>query len=182
MKYILISDIHGCEPTLRQALSKADEMQADRILILGDILYHGPRNSIPEGYNPQEVVAMLNLLKDRIIAVRGNCDAEVDQMLLNFPCMSDYALIQENRTTFFATHGHIYNPQQLPSLSAGNVFMYGHTHLWQLEYQNGIILCNPGSITFPKENRPATFGFYEEGVLSIHRLDDGTILKDMQLA
>lgn len=182
MKYLILSDIHGSEKAVQKALSYFKSLKADRILILGDILYHGPRNPIPSGYNPQGVVALLNLLKDSILAVRGNCEAEVDQMLLDFPCMGDFLIVQDGDNQLFVTHGHLYSPASLPSLPKGAAFLYGHTHLWQATIQDGIILFNPGSITLPKENRPATFGIYEDGCLSVCRLDDGQVLSSVDMS
>ena len=160
---------------MRRALSYMEPLGADRILILGDVLYHGPRNPIPAGYDPQGVVALLNPLADRIAAVRGNCEAEVDQMLLDFPCMGDYLLLQEPRCTIFATHGHLYSPEALPKfVHAGDVFAYGHTHLYQLEENaEGIVLFNPGSVTLPKQGRPATFGLIADDAISVRLLETG---------
>lgn len=181
MRYLILSDIHGSEAAVRKALGYFELLKADRILILGDILYHGPRNPIPNGYNPQGVVALLNPLKDKIIAVRGNCEAEVDQMLLDFPCMGDYVIIQDDDRLYFATHGHLYHPAALPSLTKGSVFLYGHTHLWQNEIQEGILLFNPGSVTLPKENREATFGFCDNGLFSIRTLEGNHLLSSVDL-
>lgn len=181
MKYLIVSDIHGSEAAVRKVLEYYKELQADRILILGDILYHGPRNPIPEGYNSQGVVALLNPLKDKILAVRGNCEAEVDQMLLEFPCMGDYLLLQDNAYQLFATHGHLYSPSSLPTLQSGSAFLYGHTHLWQLEWQDDILLFNPGSITLPKQDRPATFGFYEDGEFRVLKLEDGAVFASLKM-
>lgn len=181
MKYLILSDIHGSETAVRKALQYYGKFQTDRILILGDVLYHGPRNPIPEGYNPQGVVALLNLLKDKILAVRGNCEAEVDQMLLEFPCMGDYLMLQDNEYSLFATHGHLYSPASLPALQPGSAFLYGHTHLWQLERKDDILLFNPGSITLPKENRPATLGIYEDGEFRILKLEDGEELAVLKM-
>ncbi len=157
MKYLIISDIHGCALSTKKVIDYFNDNEFDKIILLGDILYHGPRNEIPKGYNPKEVIALLNPIKDKIIAVRGNCDAEVDQMVLEFPCRSDYAIIQNEGRTIFATHGHMWNPDKMPALEKGSVFLYGHTHLFEKREENGILICNPGSITLPKENRPATF-------------------------
>lgn len=179
MRTMIISDLHGSEQTTRQALKYFGELNCDRLLILGDILYHGPRNPIPQGHNPQGVVELLNPLKDKIIAVRGNCEAEVDQMLLEFPCMADYALIEEEGIRIFATHGHLYNPGKLPFLPTGALFLYGHTHLWEVCREKGITICNPGSITLPKQGREATFAIYEAGIISVHRLEDGVRLASL---
>lgn len=183
MKILIFSDIHGCATSLRKLLRYNELLKPDYLLILGDILYHGPRNPIPPGYDPQQVVALLNPLKDKIIAVRGNCEAEVDQMLLEFPCMSDDARIFDQQHQLFATHGHLYHPEKLPLLTPGSVFLYGHTHLWQLEKKKDhpVILFNPGSITLPKEQRPATFGYYDEGILSVRALEGGKILAELSI-
>ncbi|MGL5961019.1 MAG: phosphodiesterase, partial [Cetobacterium sp.] len=127
MKIFVISDIHGSSYFLKKALEAFHKEKADQILILGDELYHGPRNPLPIDYNPKEVVEILNKYKEKIIAVRGNCDSEVDQMLLEYPIMSDYSIIFLNGKKIFATHGHIYNEDKMPNLSAGNILIYGHT-------------------------------------------------------
>ena len=171
MKYMFISDIHGSSSYLKQVLQVFKEKHCDFLVILGDILYHGPRNPLPEGHNPQEVVSLLNPLSSKIIAVRGNCEAEVDQMLLDFPCLSDYALIIDEGKRLFATHGHIYNEASLPKLQAGDFFFYGHTHLWVCKEVDGITICNPGSISLPKENRPHTYAIYDNQKISIFTLE-----------
>ena len=114
MKYLLISDIHGCKPTLEKALAFYKQQHCDMLLILGDILNYEPRNRIPQGIDAKGIVDLLNPLADQIIAIRGNCDAEVDQMLLSFPIMADYALIVDNGKKLFLTHGHKYTPENLP--------------------------------------------------------------------
>lgn len=181
MRYFIISDIHGSPVYLKKALTLFKEGNYDYLIILGDILYHGPRNKIPEGYDPQEVVNLLNPLSRQIIACRGNCEAEVDQMLLTFPCLGDYNLIVEGDVSLFATHGHKYTSENFP-IGPGKqcVFLSGHTHLWLLEQKEHLILCNPGSITLPKENRPHTYATYENRTLSI--LDfEGHVLSRLTL-
>ena len=126
MKYLLVSDIHGCLPTLERVLHFFDQGHYDMLCILGDILNYGPRNRIPEGIDPKGIVERLNAMKDRIIAIRGNCDAEVDQMLLEFPIMADYALVVDNGRRLFLTHGHVYNEQNRPTL-AHDIFVYGNS-------------------------------------------------------
>ncbi|MDF2595008.1 MAG: phosphodiesterase, family [Clostridia bacterium] len=171
MKYMIISDIHGSELYLQKALSIFDEQHFDFLILLGDILYHGPRNPLPNGHNPQGVVQLLNAHASKIIACRGNCDAEVDQMLLQFPCLGDYSLILDEGIRIFATHGHIYHPEQLPELAGKSIFLYGHTHLWELRSQGDILICNPGSVSLPKENRPHTYAVYTHQALSVYSLD-----------
>lgn len=170
MKYLILSDIHGCLPRLQQVLDFFERERYDMLVILGDILYYGPRNSVPEGMDAPGITQRLNALADRIVAVRGNCDAEVDQMLLSFPIMADYALLVHNGRRLFLTHGHKYNPQNRPALGI-DAFFYGHTHLWQLEEQDGVLVCNTGSITFPKGGNVPTFVTLEDdGTVQVHAL------------
>lgn len=170
MKYMLLSDIHGSETTLQKALEQFHLMKCDFLCILGDILNYGPRNPLPEGLNAKGVVELLNPLADKIIAIRGNCDSEVDQMLLDFPCMADYALIIDEGKRLFLTHGHVYNESHLPKGKIDFLFC-GHTHIWKLEQKENYILCNTGSITLPKQNNPATFAVYENGKIEMFLLN-----------
>lgn len=185
MKYLIISDIHGSLPRLERALKFFEQEHFDMLLILGDILNYGPRNSIPEGIDAKGIVARLNPLADKIIAVRGNCDAEVDQMLLHFPIMADYALIVDEGKRLFLTHGHIFNPTNLPPGKFDAVF-FGHTHLWELEDNGNTTICNTGSITFPKGGNEPTIAKYEKGKITVLSLPDdnnssGTILKELMI-
>ena len=171
MKYLIVSDIHGCLPTLEQVLSVYENEHCDMLLILGDILNYGPRNRIPEGIDPKGIVERLNAMKENIIAVRGNCDSEVDQMLLQFPILSDYAVVVDNGRRLFLTHGHIYNEDHMPTCRH-DFFFYGHTHLWKLERNaQGTIVCNTGSITFPKGGKEPTFAIWDDGKLTIRGMD-----------
>ena len=179
MKYMIISDIHGSETALRKALSQFDALHCDFLLVLGDILNYGPRNGLPEGLNPKSVAEQLNAMADRIVAVRGNCDAEVDQMLLDFPCLSDYALVVDNGKRLFLTHGHLYNRDQQPK-GRPDLMCYGHTHLWFIEQHDGQTFCNTGSITFPKNGNPPTFATYDDGLLQVYRLD-GELLQSVEV-
>jgi putative phosphoesterase len=190
MKYVIISDIHGSSYAAERAAAYFEKSSARFLCVLGDMLYHGPRNNLPGGHNPKGVVEILNACHDRIIAVRGNCDAEVDQLLLNFPCMSDYALIVDEGRQLFLTHGHVYREDELPyALPAGSVFLSGHTHIWRLEKSAGLIVCNPGSIALPKSRTAAeafpTFAVYEsaggEAVITIRRLDNGDTVTELRL-
>lgn len=171
MRYFIISDIHGSSYYLQKALDAFHAGDFDFLVILGDILYHGPRNPLPQGYNPQEVMALLNPLASKIIACRGNCDAEVDQMVLDFPCLGDYSLIVDGQTSLFATHGHHYTADHFPKAPGKSVFLSGHTHLWVLKQQGELTICNPGSISYPKEGRPHTYATYEEGMMAIYTLE-----------
>lgn len=154
MKYLIVSDIHGSLPALESVLDFFDKQGCDMLLILGDILNYGPRNRIPEGLNPQEIARRLNEMSDRIIAIRGNCDSEVDQMLLHFPILADYALVVDNRKKLFLTHGHIYHEEKMP-LGKHDCFFYGHTHLWKLEKRKTVRLSAiPDRLPFRKEGIP----------------------------
>lgn len=179
MKYLIVSDIHGSLPRLQQVLDFYQRQRYDMLCMLGDILNYGPRNGLPEGLDAQGIVTLLNEKAEEIVAVRGNCDSEVDQMLLHFPMMADYALLVDNGKRIFLTHGHIYNDGHLP-LCHHDAIIYGHTHLWKLECTDGSIVCNTGSITFPKGGNEPTFATLDEGVLSMRRLD-GTIIRSLQL-
>ncbi len=153
MKLMIASDLHGSAFYCKQLLTAMEREQPDKLLLLGDILYHGPRNDLPEGYAPKEVIAMLNPLREQLLCVRGNCDTEVDQMVLDFPILADYALLYAGSRTVFATHGHHYNTACPPPLAKGDILLHGHTHVpaWQ-EFGNGNLYLNPGSVAIPKEN------------------------------
>ena len=152
MKWFIASDIHGSAYYCRRMLERYKEENADRLLLLGDVLYHGPRNDLPKGYAPKEVIEMLNAIKDDILCVRGNCEAEVDQMVLKFPVLADYAIIDLGDSLIYATHGHIYNENNLPPLKHGDVILHGHTHIPECTEHENYIYMNPGSVSIPKEN------------------------------
>lgn len=175
MKYLLLSDLHGSIDSLECVLQHFDTMGCDMLLLLGDVLNYGPRNSLPDGLNPQAVADRLGQLSDRIVAVRGNCDSEVDQMLLPFPLMADYALVVDEGRRLFLTHGHIYNEERHPTVGFDLLFC-GHSHLQHITpLLDGRVLVNIGSPTFPKGGNPPTFATYESGCVCIHTLD-GEIL------
>ena len=172
MRILFLSDIHGVPSALATALSAADSLGFDRLVLLGDLLYHGPRNDLPEGYDPKAVIAMLSQYADKLFCVRGNCDTEVDQMVLPFPIMAETALLFVDGKTWFACHGHRSgaNPtaNDLPKLPAGSVVLSGHTHIPVLETnQDGITLFNPGSTSIPKGGFPASYGVYEDGHFAV---------------
>ena len=152
MKILFVSDIHGCLPTLQQVLSFYDREHYNMLCILGDILNYGPRNRIPEGIDPKGIVELLNARKHNIVAVRGNCDSEVDQMVLDFPVLADYALMPLGNRIIFITHGHIFNEQHLPPLKDGDILLHGHTHVPKCVDYGTYTYMNPGSISIPKEN------------------------------
>lgn len=181
MKLFFISDIHGSEYYLNLAIKRYKEEGADYIIILGDILYHGARNPLPKGYNPKGVIEVLNKYSDRIIAVRGNCDSEVDEMVLDFPIMASYSNILYNNVRLFLTHGHIYNENNMINLKEGSAFIYGHTHILRAEKIDNIYFLNPGSITLPKENNPHTYGILNNRIFKIKDLD-GNIIREIKMA
>ena len=172
MKLLIASDIHGAAGYCRDLLAAWDREGADRLLLLGDLLYHGPRNDLPRDYAPKCVIPLLNALADRIIAVRGNCDAEVDQMVLDFPVMADYAtLFDETGRELFLTHGHVFGAgmhnsvDHAPALPEGSALVYGHTHVKvneASEAHTGLWLFNPGSVSIPKDGTHS-YGIYEGG-------------------
>ena len=180
MKLFFISDIHGSVYYLNKALERFEKEQADYLVILGDLLYHGARNPLPKEYEPKKVIELLNSLSDRIISVRGNCDSEVDQMVLDFPIMADYSTIFYEGKRLFLTHGHIYNEGNMPKLKDGDVFIHGHTHIPKAEKLDNIFFINPGSITLPKENNPHTYGILEGDVFTIKELD-GSVFKETSI-
>ena len=171
MKIMCVSDIHGSLSAARSVIATFLSDGYDRILLLGDILYHGPRNDLPSDYAPKEVMALFNGYKDRILAVRGNCDTEVDQMVLEFPIMADYIYITSGETVIFATHGHLYSPEKLPPfLGEGSVFISGHTHLVYDHVKDGIRFMNPGSPSIPKDDNAPSYISIDGGSLEIRRL------------
>lgn len=162
MKLLFLSDIHGVPSTLEAALKVGESLGYDKLVLLGDLLYHGPRNGVPNFYDPVKVAKILNGLKDRIIAVRGNCDAEVDQMMFEFPMMADYTLIDGGKETFFCTHGHLWNEYTLPPLGMGSVLAHGHTHIPENKViKCGLTIFNPGSVSLPKGGSSRSFGYYD---------------------
>lgn len=163
MKWMIASDIHGSALFCRRLLAAFDRERADRLVLLGDLLYHGPRNPLPEGYAPQETAALLNARRERLVCVRGNCDADVDQMVLEFPILSDSCLLCADGRTVFTTHGHLWNTQKRPPLCPGDVLLHGHTHVpaWEPFGEENYYL-NPGSVSLPKEDSPRGYLMLED--------------------
>lgn len=186
MKLLIASDLHGCAPACEKLLDVFADTQAERLILLGDILYHGPRNDLPAGYDPRAVIAMLSGYADRLFCVRGNCDTEVDQMVLPFPILSETALLFVDGHTWFAAHGHRAgaNPSanDLPRLPMGSVVLAGHTHIPVLERNtDSILLLNPGSVSIPKGRFPPSYAVYEDGRFSVLSLDSGETLLEASL-
>ena len=151
MKLLIASDIHGSAYWCRKLMELIEAEQPQKVILLGDLLYHGPRNDLPKDYAPKEVIPLLSSLKEKILAVRGNCEAEVDQMVLPFPCMADYALVEADGQILYLTHGHLHDPDHLPALQAGTVFLSGHTHVKRDTMVGSIRCLNPGSVSIPKD-------------------------------
>ncbi len=183
MRFLILSDIHGSLPVLEHVLHYYDKGKYDMLLLLGDLLNYGPRNGLPAGLDAMGVAQALAARAADIVAVRGNCDSEVDQMLLPFPCLSDYAVVTDGRHRLFLTHGHIYNEQNMPAAPNADVFFYGHTHLWTVKPKTGTVpaICNSGSPTFPKGGNPPTFATLEDGLLSVRHFETGDPLAQEQV-
>ena len=180
MKLMIASDIHGSAYYCEKMIEAYKREKADKLLLLGDLLYHGPRNDLPKEYAPKQVIPMLNAMKDKIYAVRGNCEAEVDQMVLEFPVMADYCILSIDGKTLYATHGHVYNENNLPPFHEGDILIHGHTHVLKAEQKEGYILLNPGSVSIPKEGNPPSYAVLEDKTFTIKDFD-GNIIKEMRL-
>lgn len=178
---MIASDIHGSAYYCKKMLRAYEREQAGKLILLGDILYHGPRNDLPRDYAPKEVIPLLNVKKEEILAVRGNCDAEVDQMVLDFPIMAEYAVLQLKKgRSIYMTHGHVYHEKHLPPMKEGDVFLQGHTHVLRAEKKKGIIFLNPGSVSIPKEGNPPTYATLEKGVFTIKTFDE-KVMKEYKI-
>ncbi|HIR56338.1 MAG TPA: phosphodiesterase [Candidatus Gallacutalibacter pullicola] len=171
MKLMIASDIHGSAGSCRKMLDQFEKEGAQRLLLLGDLLYHGPRNDLPGDYRPKEVISLLNGKKQSLLCVRGNCEAEVDQMVLEFPVLSDSMILFLDGRMVFATHGHIFHEDHLPPLQEGDILLHGHTHVPVLENRGSYILLNPGSVSLPKQNTAKSYMIYENGVFTLKDLD-----------
>ena len=171
MKIMVASDIHGSAYYCEKLVDEYKNSGAGRLLLLGDILYHGPRNDLPKDYDPKRVADMLNSISDDILCVRGNCDTEVDDMVLDFPVLAEYAVIFDADRAIFATHGHHYNIDCLPNLKTGDILLYGHTHIPLCTAKKGINIMNPGSVSIPKEDSVNSYMIIENGVYTWHDFD-----------
>ena len=180
MKFLIASDIHGSKYYCEQLLSAFRREKADKMLLLGDLLYHGPRNDLPRDYEPKKVIELLNSLKNHLFCVRGNCDAEVDQMVLSFPVLADYCLLSAGKTLIFVTHGHLFNENNLPPLAKGDILLHGHTHVPACVQKQDYIYLNPGSVALPKEDSPHGYMIWEENTFLWKTLE-GEIYKTFTL-
>ena len=171
MKLLIASDIHGSAYWCGKLMDLIQAENPDRVILLGDLLYHGPRNDLPKDYAPKQVIPMLSGIQEKILAVRGNCEAEVDQMVLPFPCMADFSELLLDGKTLYLTHGHHANPDNLPPLPEGSIFLFGHTHVKMDEMRSGIRCLNPGSVSIPKDGSHSCL-IYENGEFSVKILED----------
>ena len=183
MKVLIASDLHGSATYARLLAERVAAEDPDRVALLGDLLYHGPRNELPDGYAPKEVVPILREFVGRIVAVRGNCDSEVDETVLGFRILDTSAQIVdgETGTTLFLTHGHAVTPEDPPALPPRTVFCSGHTHVKLLEGRDGLLFCNPGSLSLPKDGS-RSYAVYENGAVTLKALDDGAAIRSASLS
>ena len=182
MKWMIASDLHGSAYYCRKMLEAFERERADRLFLLGDLLYHGPRNDLPREYAPKEVIPLLNGKKEKLFCVRGNCDAEVDQMVLEFPVLADYAVLPVGQRLIYATHGHIYHVKNLPPLAPGDVLLHGHTHVpaWT-EFGQGNLYLNPGSVSIPKEDSPHSYMTLEGNTMQWKELESSAVFHELTL-
>ena len=182
MKWMIASDLHGSAYYCRKMLEAFEREGADRLFLLGDLLYHGPRNDLPREYAPKEVIPLLNGKREKLLCVRGNCDAEVDQMVLEFPVLADYAVLPVGQRLIYATHGHIYHVKNLPPLAPGDVLLHGHTHVpaWT-EFGQENLYLNPGSVSIPKENSPHSYMTLERNTMQWKELESSAVFHELTL-
>ena len=178
MKYFIASDIHGSAAWCRKMLEAWEQEKADRMILLGDILYHGPRNALPDEYDPPKVIEMLNPLKNRILAVCGNCDSAVDQMVLQFPIMADYAILSLPDALVYLTHGHVWNENHLLPLAEGDILLHGHTHVPVVHEHDTYTYINPGSVAIPKEDSHHGYMILEDGIFIWKSLNQESFLEE----
>lgn len=177
MKVLIASDTHGRLNAVKKLKTIIEKENPEKIILLGDFLYHGPRNGVPTDLNPIEVANLLNSFASKIIAVRGNCDARVDQMLLKFD-FPDYQEVELNGYICHLFHGDLLN---LFKAKAGDLVISGHTHVPVLHQEGGIVFLNPGSTSFPKGRYPASFALWNDGFIRIKSLEDESVLKEIAL-
>ena len=182
MKFLIASDIHGSAFYCRKLMEAVNRETPDKLLLLGDILYHGPRNALPKEYDPKSVAEMLNELNRiiKILCVRGNCDSEVDQMMLEFPIMAEYCLLCVKERTIFATHGHVFNKKNLPPISSGNILLHGHTHVQAWEEFDDCFYLNPGSVSIPKDDSKRSYMTLDDNAFVWKDLD-GNIFHELKM-
>lgn len=180
MKWMFASDIHGSEFYCDELMDAYDREEAEKLVLLGDLLYHGPRNDLPRDYNPKAVIEQLNAMKEDILCVRGNCEAEVDQMVLEFPIMAEYIILYLDGRSLFVTHGHKYNLNNLPPMKQNDILIHGHTHVQAMEKTDRCTYINPGSVSIPKNGNQNSYMIYENQTFIIKAMD-GTELMRMKV-
>ncbi|MBO4385854.1 MAG: phosphodiesterase [Treponema sp.] len=181
MKLMIASDIHGSAFFCRKMAERFGEEGADRLLLLGDLLYHGPRNDLPKEYEPKKVIEILNGLGEKIFCVQGNCDSQVDQMVLNFPICAEYAVLELGGRLVYATHGHVFNALTPPPLCKGDILLCGHTHVPAKDLGEKFSYLNPGSVSIPKENSAHSYMLYEDGLFVWKNLLDGKAYDELRI-
>ena len=172
-KWMIASDLHGSAYYCRLLLERFEAEQADRLIFLGDLLYHGPRNDLPAEYDTKAVTKLLNGVKDKLLCVKGNCDSEVDQMVLEFPVLAEYAVLPVGDRLCYLTHGHNYGPDNLPPMAKGDLLLSGHIHIPVCREQDGVVLLNPGSVSLPKEDTPHSYMTLADGVFCWKNVTNG---------
>ena len=178
MKYMICSDIHGSSYYTEKSLKKFNEGNYDKLIILGDVLYHGPRNDLPELYDCKKVIKMLNSIKEKIICVKGNCDSEVDQMVLEFK-LNDYYFFEHKGRKIHLTHGHIYNYDNVfPFMDEHDILFYGHFHIPFIMEKYNLWFCNPGSVSLPKQNTSHSYIELNEEKIVIYDLISGQVIEE----
>lgn len=180
MKLMFASDIHGSGYYAQKIADNFSKEKAEKLILLGDLLYHGPRNPLPYGHDPKEVTCILNGMKKDILCVRGNCDSEVDQMVLEFPIMADYMIMYIDGKMVFVTHGHLFNEENMPMMNKGDILVHGHTHLKITKKTEDYYYFNPGSAALPKDDEVPSYMVYEDGIFSIKDMDGG-VIKEMSI-
>ena len=171
MKLMFASDIHGSADVCEAMFRRFEAERPDKLILLGDLLYHGPRNDLPPRYDPKSVIAMLNGMKEDLLCVRGNCEAEVDQMVLEFPVMADYMTMWIDGHMLFCTHGHLYDIENMPNIRRGDAVISGHTHIYRAEEKDGVTYMNTGSVSLPKNGNMPTYVIYTDGQFQVRDMD-----------
>ena len=180
MKLMIASDIHGSYFFANKLIERFNEEKCDKLIILGDVLYHGPRNDLPKDYDPKKVIDLLNNVKENILCVKGNCDADVESMVLEFPIISDYSCVFCDGKVMYLTHGHTYTKEKPMPLLEGDIFIYGHTHIPDAELKDKILYLNPGSVSIPKAGSQNSYMIYENNNF-IWKNTDGEIYKEYKI-
>ena len=180
MKLMIASDLHGSAYYVEKLIARFHEEQPERLLLLGDLLYHGPRNDLPRDYDTKKTAALLNALSPAPLCIRGNCDGEVDQMMLNFPILADFAACFADGRTLYLTHGH-HREEAAACVKSGDIVLYGHTHIPAAEKENGVWFVNPGSVSIPKGGSTASYLLWENGTVSWHSVETGELLRTADL-